>query len=170
MRILSESPTGVRNVLIHPQFDPVAAFARPAERALVRVDVPGRLSPVLVARPAPDPDPSAAGAPAGWTVRQLDDLLFYGVLGVIVGGRLGQVLFYEPAYYLEHPLQILAVWRGGMSFHGGFLGVLIAMWLYARKSGRAGSNHRFHCPAGAARPRRRTHRQLHQWRAVGARG
>jgi phosphatidylglycerol:prolipoprotein diacylglycerol transferase len=73
---------------------------------------------------------------AGWTVRQLDDLLFYGVLGVIVGGRLGQVLFYEPGYYLAHPLQILAVWRGGMSFHGGLLGVLIAMWLYARKTGR----------------------------------
>ena len=73
---------------------------------------------------------------AGWTVPQLDDLLFYGMLGVIAGGRLGQVVFYEPGYYFSHPLDILAVWKGGMSFHGGFLGVLIAMWLYARKTQR----------------------------------
>ena len=73
---------------------------------------------------------------AGWSVPELDDLLFYGVLGVIVGGRLGQVLFYEPAYYLLHPLEVLAVWHGGMSFHGGFLGVLLAMGWYVRKTGR----------------------------------
>ena len=72
----------------------------------------------------------------GWRVAELDDLLFYGVIGVIAGGRLGQVLFYEPAYYLQHPLEILAVWHGGMSFHGGFLGVLVAMALYVRKTGR----------------------------------
>ena len=71
------------------------------------------------------------------TATDLDDLLFYGVLGVIVGGRLGQVLFYEPGYYLAHPLEILAVWKGGMSFHGGFLGVLAAMALFARKRGMA---------------------------------
>jgi phosphatidylglycerol:prolipoprotein diacylglycerol transferase len=63
----------------------------------------------------------------GWRVRDLDDLLFTGVLGVIIGGRLGEVLFYAPAYYLAHPFEILAVWKGGMSFHGGFLGVLVAM-------------------------------------------
>ena len=74
---------------------------------------------------------------AGWAVSELDDLLFYGVIGVIAGGRLGQVLFYEPAYYLQHPLEIFAVWQGGMSFHGGFLGVLLAMGWYVRKSGRA---------------------------------
>ena len=61
----------------------------------------------------------------------LDDLLFYGVLGVILGGRLGEVLFYNPGYYLSNPLKILAVWEGGMSFHGGFLGVLVAMALFA---------------------------------------
>lgn len=63
----------------------------------------------------------------------LDDLLFYGVMGVILGGRLGEVLFYNPDYYFSHPLKILAVWEGGMSFHGGFLGVLIAMALFARQ-------------------------------------
>ncbi|TVO68783.1 prolipoprotein diacylglyceryl transferase [Denitromonas ohlonensis] len=69
----------------------------------------------------------------GWTAQQLDDLLFYGVIGVVVGGRLGEVLFYQPGYYFDHPLEILATWKGGMSFHGGFLGVLVAMWLYGRK-------------------------------------
>ena len=65
--------------------------------------------------------------------KMLDDLLFYGVLGVIIGGRLGEVLFYSPGYYFSHPLKIFAVWEGGMSFHGGFLGVLIAMALFAHK-------------------------------------
>jgi phosphatidylglycerol---prolipoprotein diacylglyceryl transferase len=63
----------------------------------------------------------------------LDDLLFYGVLGVILGGRLGYVLFYKAGYYSAHPLEIFAVWQGGMSFHGGFLGVLVAMAWLARK-------------------------------------
>jgi phosphatidylglycerol:prolipoprotein diacylglycerol transferase len=63
--------------------------------------------------------------------KTLDDLLFYGVLGVILGGRLGEVLFYNPSYYFSNPFKILAVWEGGMSFHGGFLGVLIAMAVFA---------------------------------------
>jgi phosphatidylglycerol:prolipoprotein diacylglycerol transferase len=71
--------------------------------------------------------------PGFLTTEQLDDLLFYGMLGVILGGRLGQVLFYEPAYFLAHPLEIFAVWKGGMSFHGGFLGVLVAMGLWSSK-------------------------------------
>jgi len=70
---------------------------------------------------------------AGWDREQLDDLLFYGALGVVIGGRLGQVLFYEPGHYLAHPLEIAAIWKGGMSFHGGFLGVLAAITLWARK-------------------------------------
>ncbi|HEU0219475.1 MAG TPA: prolipoprotein diacylglyceryl transferase [Gallionella sp.] len=63
----------------------------------------------------------------------LDDLLFYGVLGVILGGRLGYVFFYKAPYYFAHPLEIIAVWQGGMSFHGGFLGVLAAMVWFAHK-------------------------------------
>jgi phosphatidylglycerol:prolipoprotein diacylglycerol transferase len=58
---------------------------------------------------------------------QFDDLLFLGVLGVILGGRLGYVLFYKPAHYAAHPMEIFAVWQGGMSFHGGLLGVMAAM-------------------------------------------
>ncbi|WP_338845028.1 prolipoprotein diacylglyceryl transferase [Massilia sp. W12] len=72
----------------------------------------------------------------GWKKEDLDDLLFYGVLGVVLGGRLGEVLFYQPLYYLQHPLEIPQVWRGGMSYHGGFLGVLAAMWLWAKRRGK----------------------------------
>ena len=61
------------------------------------------------------------------TRAQLDDLVFLAVLGVILGGRLGYVLFYKPGYYLVHPLESFAVWQGGMSFHGGLLGVMAAM-------------------------------------------
>src|SRR2546427_3178098 len=75
-------------------------------------------------------------AAQGWKKETLDDMLFYGVLGVIIGGRLGEVLFYSPAYYFSHPLEILAVWKGGMSFHGGFLGVIVAMTLWSRRTGR----------------------------------
>ena len=66
-----------------------------------------------------------------WTPKMLDDVLFYGVLGVILGARLGEVLFYNPGYYFSHPFKIIAVWEGGMSFHGGFLGVLVAMGIFA---------------------------------------
>jgi phosphatidylglycerol:prolipoprotein diacylglycerol transferase len=69
------------------------------------------------------------------TRKQLDDLVFYAVLGVILGGRLGYVLFYKPAHYAANPLEIFAIWQGGMSFHGGLLGVIAAMWLYARRHG-----------------------------------
>jgi phosphatidylglycerol---prolipoprotein diacylglyceryl transferase len=75
-------------------------------------------------------------AAAGWKKEDLDDMLFYGVLGVVIGGRLGQVFFYDPVYYFTHPSQIIAVWNGGMSFHGGFLGVLVAMAWWGRKRGR----------------------------------
>ena len=99
----------------------------------------------------------------------LDDLLFYGVLGVVLGGRLGQVLFYDPGYYFSHPGEIFAVWKGGMSFHGGFLGVLIAVALFAhRAQAPLACHHGFHRAAGATGACRRTPRQLHQRRTVGA--
>ncbi len=62
----------------------------------------------------------------------ISDLLFYGILGVVLGGRIGYILFYNLGFYLQHPLKILAVWEGGMSFHGGFIGVIAAFWIYAR--------------------------------------
>jgi len=69
-------------------------------------------------------------------VEQMDDLLFYAALGVILGGRLGYTLFYNFQGWLADPLQILRVWEGGMSFHGGLLGVLLAVWWYGRRSAR----------------------------------
>jgi phosphatidylglycerol:prolipoprotein diacylglycerol transferase len=75
-------------------------------------------------------------AAEGWKVDDLDDMLFYGVLGVVLGGRLGEILLYNPSYYFSNPLEMFAVWKGGMSFHGGFVGVLIAMTLWARKRGK----------------------------------
>jgi len=68
------------------------------------------------------------------TRQQFDDMLFVAVIGVILGGRLGYILFYKPAEYLAHPLKIFAVWEGGMSFHGGLLGVMAAMWFVARRN------------------------------------
>jgi len=69
------------------------------------------------------------------TRKQFDDLIFFAVLGVILGGRFGYVLFYKPGYYASHPLEIAFIWEGGMSFHGGLLGVILAAWIYARRQG-----------------------------------
>ncbi|GAA0612759.1 MULTISPECIES: prolipoprotein diacylglyceryl transferase [Thalassospira] len=65
--------------------------------------------------------------------RDVDDLLFWATLGVILGGRLGYILFYNLDYYLDNPANILKVWQGGMAFHGGFMGVIVAIILFARK-------------------------------------
>lgn len=62
-----------------------------------------------------------------------DDMILYGVLGIVLGGRIGYVLFYNLPHYLDHPQDILAVWQGGMSFHGGLLGILIAFYFFARR-------------------------------------
>lgn len=82
-----------------------------------------------------EPFASIQGAGA-WTRRDIDDMLFLGVLGVIVGGRLGYCLFYKPAYYAANPLEVFAVWKGGMSFHGGMLGVIASQWWYAHSRGK----------------------------------
>ena len=118
--------------MVHPNFDPIALQLGPLAirwyglmylAAFAAFMLLGR---ARVAR-------YAHVKAAGWSSERIDDLLFYGVLGVVLGGRLGYVLFYKPAYYFSHPLEIVAVWQGGMAFHGGFLGVLVAMWLFARK-------------------------------------
>ena len=72
-----------------------------------------------------------------WQLQQVWDLLFYVVVGAIVGGRLGYVLFYNLSYYLERPIELLFIWSGGMSFHGGLLGTLIALWLFANRTKRS---------------------------------
>src|ERR1051325_4413022 len=73
---------------------------------------------------------------SGWQGHEVGDVLFYIALGVILGGRLGYVLFYNFAYFAQHPLKIFALWDGGMSFHGGLLGVIAAMWYFGRRTGR----------------------------------
>ncbi|MEJ2175715.1 MAG: prolipoprotein diacylglyceryl transferase [bacterium] len=121
-------------MLVHPEFDPVAISIGPlAIRWYGLTYLAGFLAAWWLG--VRRIDKAKAAHRAAVTRTQFDDLLFFSVLGVIFGGRLGYVLFYKPAYYATHPLEIFAIWQGGMSFHGGFLGVLIAMWLLARKHG-----------------------------------
>ncbi len=121
-------------MLIHPQFDAIALQVGPLAihwyglTYLVAFGLFLWLASLRVKL--------APFAVRGWTRRDVEDLLFYGVLGVVVGGRLGYVIFYKPDYYASNLLEIFAVWKGGMSFHGGMLGVLVAMALYARMRGR----------------------------------
>jgi phosphatidylglycerol:prolipoprotein diacylglycerol transferase len=113
-------------VLVHPQFDPVAFSLGPlAVRWYGLMYVLAFVAFITLGKLR-----IRRGLAPGLEARDVDDMLIYGVLGVILGGRLGYVLFYKPAYYLEHPAEILQVWTGGMSFHGGFLGVLLAVAAY----------------------------------------
>jgi phosphatidylglycerol:prolipoprotein diacylglycerol transferase len=73
---------------------------------------------------------------SGWKPEEVGDFVFYGALGVILGGRIGYMLFYNLPHYANHPLDALKVWEGGMSFHGGLIGVLLAMYYFGRKTGR----------------------------------
>jgi phosphatidylglycerol:prolipoprotein diacylglycerol transferase len=75
------------------------------------------------------------GGPAPITLEQLDDFILWVTIGIIVGGRTGYVLFYNPAYFAQHPAEIFELWNGGMSFHGGFLGCVAAVMLFCRKHG-----------------------------------
>jgi phosphatidylglycerol:prolipoprotein diacylglycerol transferase len=116
-------------MLIHPQIDPVAIAIGPlAVRWYGLMYLVGFGAAFLLARSR-----IKRGRGGSVSFAVFDDLFFFSVLGVVLGGRLGYVLFYKPGYYLSHPLEILAVWQGGMAFHGGFLGVLLAMVYIARK-------------------------------------
>jgi phosphatidylglycerol:prolipoprotein diacylglycerol transferase len=116
-------------MLVHPQFDPVAIAIGPvAIRWYGLMYVVGFALFIILGKVR-----ARQNLLTGWHPRDVDDMLFYGVIGVIVGGRLGYVLFYKPLHYLAHPLEIFQVWQGGMSFHGGFLGVLIALALFAHR-------------------------------------
>ena len=113
-------------MLVHPQFDPIAVQAGPLAvhwyGLMYLIGLRFFISWVSTA---------ARQEWRGITKANLEDLLFVGMVGVIVGGRLGFVLLYQPEYYLTHPLEIFAVWQGGMSAHGGFIGVILALFYFA---------------------------------------
>lgn len=119
-------------MLIHPDFDPVAFSLGPLHvrwyglMYLLAFLIGWGLGRYRVKQPN-----------SGWTAEQMDDLVFYIALGVILGGRIGYILFYGFGNVLRDPLMLFRIWEGGMSFHGGFLGVLLAMALFARKHHKA---------------------------------
>jgi phosphatidylglycerol:prolipoprotein diacylglycerol transferase len=120
-------------MLVHPNFDPIAFRLGPlAVRWYGLMYLVGFVLFLVLGRKR-----ARSQMLTGWRPADVDDMLFYGVFGVILGGRLGYVLFYKPEYYFAHPLEIFEVWHGGMSFHGGFLGVLIALWFFARSRHKA---------------------------------
>ena len=118
-------------MLPYPQIDPVAIAIGPLKihwyglMYLIGIGGAWLLASRRVQRFAPE-----------WNKDKLSDLVFWVALGVILGGRLGYVLFYDFAAYLADPAKILRVWEGGMSFHGGLIGVLLATWLFARRNGK----------------------------------
>ena len=115
-------------MLTAPEIDPVAIYLGP-----VQVHWYGLMYVIgfvalwwLATRRANKPG-------SGWTAEQVSDIVFYGALGVIIGGRIGYVLFYNPGFYLASPLSVFRVWDGGMSFHGGLAGVLVSLWWWGRR-------------------------------------
>lgn len=117
-------------MLIHPQFDPIAISVGPlAVHWYGLMYLLGFLAFWLLGRRRAD-DPWR-----GITRDDVENLLFWGVFGVVLGGRLGYCLFYQPDYYLSHPFDVVKMWQGGMSAHGGLIGVLIVMGIYGRVRG-----------------------------------
>ena len=125
-------------MLMHPQIDPIAIKLGPLAIHWYGLTylVAFALFFFLATRRLRHEPYASITQPKPWTRQDIEDLLFWGVLGVIAGGRIGYCLFYKPAYYAAHPLEIFAIWQGGMSFHGGMLGVIVAMALWARRRGR----------------------------------
>lgn len=122
-------------MLIHPQIDPVALQLGPIAVHWYGLTYLAAFGLFMWLGTRRLQHPPFASLPQ-WARRDVEDILFLGVLGVVLGGRIGYCLFYKPAYYLANPLEILAVWQGGMSFHGGLLGVLLAMVWFARSRQR----------------------------------
>ncbi len=121
-------------MLVHPQFDPIAFSLGPVAvrwyglMYLVAFALLFLLGRARIRAGSPS-------VPPKFGQRDLEDLLFWGAIGTVLGGRLGYVLFYKPAHFLSHPLEIFMVWQGGMAFHGGLIGVIAAMGLFALRRG-----------------------------------
>lgn len=125
-------------MLTHPQFDPVALQLGPLAvhwYGLMYLVAFG-LFMLLALRRLKHPPYSHITGPGAWSRKDLEDMLFLGVLGTVVGGRLGYCLFYKPEFYLANPLQIFFIWQGGMSFHGGMLGVIVSQLWFAKSRGK----------------------------------
>ena len=118
-------------MLAHPEFDPVAFALGP-----VKVHWYGLMYLIAFALGWWLGRVRARDAWRGWSRDDVGDVLFYGALGAVAGGRLGYMFFYDFDRLLADPLSLFMVWRGGMSFHGGLLGVIVAMWWFARSRGR----------------------------------
>ncbi len=117
-----------QNFLQFPQIDPIIFSIGPiALRWYGLMYLIGFVAAMYIANKAADRSKGA------WSREQVSDLLFYGFLGVILGGRIGYVLFYQFDYFLVEPLYLFKIWEGGMSFHGGLLGVITAVFIFARR-------------------------------------
>ncbi|NKB61452.1 MAG: prolipoprotein diacylglyceryl transferase [Gammaproteobacteria bacterium] len=119
-------------MIVHPNFDPVAISIGPLSiHWYGLMYLCGFVAGIWLGRYR------ASQANSGWDPEEISDLVFYAAVGVILGGRLGYVLFYNMEFYIANPLDIFAMWDGGMSFHGGVLGVFVAALLYSRKTQRS---------------------------------
>ena len=129
----SQGQGRILTMLMYPQINPVALQLGPLAvhwYGLTYLAAFGLFMFLGIRRLRHAPFASITG-PGAWSRKDVDDILFLGVMGVILGGRLGYCLFYKPGHYLANPLEILYVWQGGMSFHGGLLGVIGSMVWFA---------------------------------------
>ena len=125
-------------MLIHPEINPVALQLGPLAvhwYGLTYLAAFGLFMWLARLRLRHEPFASLTG-PQAWSQRDVEDILFLGVMGVVLGGRIGYCLFYKPGYYAANPLELFAVWQGGMSFHGGLLGVIASMLWFAHSRKR----------------------------------
>jgi len=115
-----------RSMLVHPNINPVIVSIGPFDVQWYGVMyLCGFLAAYILA--------SLRKGRLGWNSDDVSDLIFYSAVGVIIGGRLGYIIFYKLGFYLANPLQIFNIMGGGMSFHGGLIGVAVAVWLFAKK-------------------------------------
>ncbi len=125
-------------MLMYPHINPVALQIGPVAihwYGITYLAAFGLFFTLALRRLHHEPFASVNG-PGAWSRKDIEDMLFLGVLGVVIGGRLGYCLFYKPAYYFAHPLEVFAVWLGGMSFHGGLLGVIVSQIWFAHSRGK----------------------------------
>lgn len=129
----------ILNMLMHPQWDPVALSIGPLSIHWYGISYLIAFALFLfLANRRLKSEPYFSAVQSGrWSFAMVEDLLFFGVIGVILGGRLGYCFFYKPFFYLDHPEQVLYIWQGGMSFHGGMIGVVLAMAIWARRQGKS---------------------------------